>query len=255
MQFYPLSKYSFLYSILALGVCFFITSCAADAIDITEQPIDFDVEQSETELQSAEQEAPIIPKTRADFIASLKTLYAAQHLHEVKISLMQGTLEQQKNEIISLQKTIAGLVPVKTAVKNSIKVASEQVNPAYVSERQAYTTALNTLEAGQAQVAEALFTNFLTSYPASSLAPNAEYWLGECFYSQKRYSDAILAFQNVTAQYPKHNKASASLLKTAYAYERLSDVQNAIFYLQQLLENYPASEPEALARAALKRLR
>jgi tol-pal system protein YbgF len=122
-------------------------------------------------------------------------------------------------------------------------------------ERQAYNEALSTLESGRAQAAEALFTNFLVTYPKSSLVPNAEYWLGECFYTQERYSDAVLAFQNVVTQYPDHHKASASLLKVGYAYERLEDRQNAVFYLQQLVENYPGSEPEPLARAALNRLR
>ncbi|MDR2892285.1 MAG: tol-pal system protein YbgF [Deltaproteobacteria bacterium] len=123
------------------------------------------------------------------------------------------------------------------------------------AERTAYDRALATFDSGQAQGAEALFTDFMRLYPQSDLAPNAEYWLGECFYTQKRYGEAILAFQNVAAQYPEHNKAAAALLKTGYSYEHLSDPQNARFYLQQLLEYYPKSEPAPLARKALERLR
>jgi tol-pal system protein YbgF len=288
MRFFPLFKLFF----PALASCFFLASCAADS---TLQSLDF-VELAEREadknpaaeqaiqpddaLVAPEPRIPRTPQNKAELAAWLEELYLAQHAQEFKISLLQGTLEQQQNEIALLRKNFAEAAPerpkaagsgraaqgmqarpagaVSSTDKSSDKsgtAAAEKADSIAASERQAYKAALSTLEAGRAQAAEALFMGFLVTYPKSSLAPNAEYWLGECFYTQNRYSDAILAFQNVVAQYPKHHKASASLLKVGYAYERLDDRQNALFYLQQLVENYPGSEPESLARAALNRLR
>jgi tol-pal system protein YbgF len=273
---------------LLMAMCFLLTSCAYDASTLTMRTPD-SAELAETgadglhtsmqEDQSGEAAsvAPVfrIPQTRAEFIAALEGLYAVCQAQELKISLLRGSLEEQKNEIISLQKHISELLPHQNRAPGSLPAADTPAKAAGVVasgtvsrtsgsktslaapavEYEAYSAALSTLESGGAQAAETLFTTFLSAYPRSPLAPNAEYWLGECFYNQKRYSDAILAFQNVTAQYPDHSKASASLLKIGYAYERLSDRQNAVFYLQQLLENYPGSEPEQLARAALNRLR
>jgi tol-pal system protein YbgF len=273
-----------------LLACFFLASCMYDdstgimrAFDSSE-PAETETDELQSGIQGEQggqaDAASItyklrIPQTKAELIASLEELYTAYHVQEVKISRLQDSLEEQKNEIISLRKSISELLPNQKKAVGSEPAADTRVRTAGAvssgnaprttgapnsrsapaAEREAYTAALNTLESGAAQEAEFLFTAFLSTYPQSSLAPNAEYWLGECFYNQKRYSDAILAFQNVMGQYPNHNKASASLLKIGYAYERLADQQNAVFYLQQLLENYPGSEPEQLARAALNRLR
>jgi len=120
---------------------------------------------------------------------------------------------------------------------------------------EAYQNALKLLEARKFRQAEEAFINFSSRHAQSKFLPNAGYWLGETYYSQQRYDDAILAFQDVVKKYPEHAKAAAALLKTAYSYERLTDALNARFYLQQLLENYPSSEPAALAQSALARLR
>jgi tol-pal system protein YbgF len=270
--------------LLALTACFFLASCASDPtlqdfgfVDAAERETD---ENPAVEPEVQSDEAPAapksqIPRTRAELAALLKELYLEQRSQELKISLLRDTLAQQQIELDVLQKNLAAAAPERAkpadsgraaedmprpvtpvrSVDKSNTVAVEKTDSVAASERQAYNTAWGTLESGRAQAAETLFTNFLATYPKSSLIPNAEYWLGECFYSQGRYSDAVLAFQNVVAQYPDHHKAAASLLKVGYAYERLEDRQNAVFYLQQLVENYPGSEPAPLARAALNRLR
>jgi tol-pal system protein YbgF len=121
-------------------------------------------------------------------------------------------------------------------------------------EQKEYAHALATFQAGRFEEAFRLFSVFLDAYPASSLAPNAGYWAGECEYSLKRYDRAILAFKKVVGAYPKHPKAAASMLKSGYAYEHLGDKENARFYLTALVEDFPASEPAALARQKLASL-
>ena len=120
---------------------------------------------------------------------------------------------------------------------------------------EAYQNALKLLQARKFRQAEEAFINFSSRHAQSKFLPNAGYWLGETYYSQQRYDDAILTFQDVVKKYPGHAKAAAALLKTAYSYERLADASNARFYLQRLLEDYPGSEPAALAKSALARLR
>lgn len=95
---------------------------------------------------------------------------------------------------------------------------------------------------------------FLARYPDNSLAPNALYWIGETWYAQKDYTQAILTFKDVTQKYPRHPKASAALYKSALSYEATGDKTNAVFYLKALLDEYPRSEEAAPARARLKAL-
>jgi len=95
---------------------------------------------------------------------------------------------------------------------------------------------------------------FLKKYPMSDLVPNALYWKGETYYSQKDYAQSILTFKEVTGRFSKHSKAAAALLKIGMSYDKVGDPDNAIFYLRALVEDFPSSSPAKLARKELNRL-
>ncbi len=115
----------------------------------------------------------------------------------------------------------------------------------------AYTEAVRLTRSGNTEKGRQMLRAFIMEYPDSPLVPNAYYWLGETYYHDKRYAQAILTFKEVTSRFPKDPKAAASMLKIGYSYEMLGDKDNARFYLNALAEDYPKSEPARLARAAL----
>ncbi len=122
------------------------------------------------------------------------------------------------------------------------------------AQRDGYNDALELVRAGQTSEARPLLQSFITHNPASPLMPNAIYWLGETWYHEKQYDQAILSFKDVAGRFPKHDKAAAALLKIGFSYEHMGDISNARFYLQNLIKDYPKSEPAALARDKLKSL-
>ncbi len=123
------------------------------------------------------------------------------------------------------------------------------------SENELYRDALKALESGQASRALERFKSFQERYPASNLAPNALYWIGECYYSLKQYDKAIITFKDVVAKYQKHPKAAAAMMKAGFAYDKLGDKENARFYLENLLADFPGSEPAALGKKKLATLK
>lgn len=116
------------------------------------------------------------------------------------------------------------------------------------TEQNAYDMALRLYRTGRFAQSEAAFRAFLEAYPNSRLAPNALYWTGETFYSRGMLSDAIFAFKDVQARFPRHAKTPDSLLKTALAYAKLGDKQNAELHLSVLREDWPTSEAAARAK-------
>ena len=116
------------------------------------------------------------------------------------------------------------------------------------SDKTAYNAALTLYDKNQVAAAEQRFASFLKEYPQSPLTPNAMYWLGECYYSTGKMDSAIMIFKDVAGKFPRHPKAAASLLKAGYAYAKLKDMENARFYWQILLDDFPDSAPAALAR-------
>lgn len=117
-----------------------------------------------------------------------------------------------------------------------------------------YDEALRTHLAGKTQPAREMFTSYIEANPDGALTPNALYWLGETWYSERDYAQAILRFQETVSRFPGHHKAADSLLKIALSYERLGDKANAVLYYRALLDDYPAARVAAQARARLKAL-
>ncbi len=147
-----------------------------------------------------------------------------------------------------------GLAPSSAAAATKPAPKEKPSYPAGPAD-QAYASALAAFERGHSNQAAELFSAFIAGNPGHKLMPNAMYWLGECYYDKKQYGNAILAFKDVTAQFPRHPKAAAAMLKTGFSYERMGDKDNARFYLQALLKTYPDSEPAKLARKKLAALR
>src|SRR5437764_891715 len=117
-----------------------------------------------------------------------------------------------------------------------------------------YQAAYRDYQRGNYDLALAGFRDFLKNYPNSELSSNAEYWIGESLYSQKKYSEAIEQFNRVVNKYPKSDKAPGALLKKGYAYLALNDRPRAIVQFQYVVHEYPSSRESALAKARLKQL-
>jgi len=112
------------------------------------------------------------------------------------------------------------------------------------SGRETYQRTMEQFQQGELDTAMRGFSDFLVRYPTSTLAPNAQYWLGECYYGKKQFEQAIEAFDRVKLAYPASEKVPAALLKKGYAYLALNDRGRAVSALKQVVESYPKT-PEA----------
>lgn len=100
--------------------------------------------------------------------------------------------------------------------------------------------------------ARGLLEQYLAQNPSSNLAPNALYWIGETYYSEKSFAQSILKFKEVSRRFPKAGKVPAAMLKIGLAYDKLGDRENAVFYLRTLIEDYPKSDPAKIGRERLR---
>lgn len=142
-------------------------------------------------------------------------------------------------------KAAAPTKPAKPVAEEKAPAASEKTGSG------AYDAALALYYKGLYSKAQEQFDGFLRGNPSSSLAPNAMYWQGECLYSQNKFDSAIIIFKDLAGKYPKHPKAAAALLKAGFAYARIKDMENARFYWQILVDDFPKSEPATIARKRL----
>lgn len=116
-------------------------------------------------------------------------------------------------------------------------------------EQAAYNTALNAARSGRTTEGIRLFRDFLQKYPNGPYAANAEYWIGECLYSQGKYQDALSEFQAVNTSYPGHHKNADALLKAGITMSKMGDKEGAAEKFRTLIANFPNSEAARRARA------
>ncbi len=115
-----------------------------------------------------------------------------------------------------------------------------------------YEEAFEFLREGNYPRAATEFSTFLRTFPDSTLASNAQYWLAECYYGQRRFQEAIDEFERVFLLYPSSNKVPASLLKIAYSHLERQDAATARSVFQQLIRTYPQSAEALKAQSRLQ---
>lgn len=120
-------------------------------------------------------------------------------------------------------------------------------------EGQEYDAVLNLFKAGKYKEAGAGFAAFVQKYPDSSLAPNAQYWLGNAWYAQHDCRRAIEAQSVVTTRYPESAKAPDAWLAIATCQQELGNPTGAKRSLETLVGKYPASPAAESAQQRLKK--
>jgi tol-pal system protein YbgF len=117
-----------------------------------------------------------------------------------------------------------------------------------------YQTAFGLLKDSQYDRAIQAFQQFLINYPSSSLADNAQYWLGEAYYVNRSFPDAQSAFQRVIDKYPQSRKIPDALLKIGYCRYEMKLWDPAKAALQQVVSQYPDEPAAKLARQRLDKM-
>jgi tol-pal system protein YbgF len=97
--------------------------------------------------------------------------------------------------------------------------------------------------------------SYLRKYPDTPLSDNAQYWIGESYYAQRDFNNAILAFYDVTRRYPKGDKVCAAMLKQGFAFAELGDAADARIVLERLIQTHPDCDEADRARVKLASLR
>jgi tol-pal system protein YbgF len=146
-----------------------------------------------------------------------------------------------------LQEQISALEVLPQVRTNKKKKAPPTFSPSSAaaivtsSEYEEYQAALRTYNSRSYGKAFKMFSNLLEKYPSGRYASNAQYWIGECHYAQKKYADAIAAFDRVLS-YAKSPKADDAQLKIGLCYLKLGKKTHARESLNQLISRFPASE-------------
>jgi tol-pal system protein YbgF len=121
--------------------------------------------------------------------------------------------------------------------------------------QQVYDAAYQDLVKGKYDVARQGLQQYLQIEPQGALADNAHYWIGESYYSQKNYEQAMQEFSLVIEKFSDGDKVSSAMLKLAYAQIAMGNTAAGKKNLEALIKRFPQSNEANLARAKLEELR
>ena len=111
-----------------------------------------------------------------------------------------------------------------------------------------YVLAKRKLDDGQLLRSRELFGDFLAKFKGDELAANAQYWLGETYYADKRYNDAIVEFQKVLKEHKGSEKAPDALLKIGMSFQAEHDCKNALLFYEEVLTSHKSTAAAKVAR-------
>ena len=131
-------------------------------------------------------------------------------------------------------------------------VATPRVTTA--PQQQEYDAAFDLMKQGLYDRAIKAFRAFLTKYPDSGLADNAQYWIAEGNYVLRNYKLALEEFTKVL-NYPQSPKAPDALLKIGYVQYELGAYDKARMTLLEVKERYPNTSIAKLATARLDKMK
>lgn len=147
---------------------------------------------------------------------------------------LQGTLDERVRKLEPQSITLDG---------KTFKADAE--------EKRAFDDALGRLRAADFAAGAAGLNGLLQAHPGTGYRESAWYWLGNAHYGLRDYKASITAFRMLVDRAPDHARAPEALLSIANCYSELRDNEGARKTLEQLIKQYPQSEPAQAARDRL----
>jgi tol-pal system protein YbgF len=126
--------------------------------------------------------------------------------------------------------------------------------PAETAESRDYEAAYSLFKAAKYKEAISQFRKFLKSYPGSSFAPSAHYWVGNSYYAVRDFKDAISTQEKLINTFPESGKAPDAMLNIASSQQEMSQKTAAKKTLESLIARYPGSEAAEKAKRRLASL-
>jgi tol-pal system protein YbgF len=141
--------------------------------------------------------------------------------------------------------------PATSAPSNKAPADPRQAAILAAAEKRDYDAANALFKRGEYTKAINAFQTFIDTYPASSSAASAQYWIGLAHYNVRNLTAAMAAQQAVLTRYPDSPKVPDAMLTMAAIQSDRGDGGKARQTLEDLVAKYPSSEAAGKARTRL----
>ncbi len=246
----------FLYWCLFLGLLGLVAPAQADNGDMARRQADMQVQINSLDTRISRIEDMLQNGAMLNLLSEVEALKA-------QVKKLRGDVDVQANDISVTQKRQNDLyMDLDTRLRTLVK--AETPPPAVVpdvtapagatpaaAEATAYEAALAQFKVAKYPAAIASFNSFIKTYPASTLASSAQYWIGNAQFASKNYKGALASQQKLVSTYPASPKVPDAMLNISSAQFELGNIKAARTTLEHLIRKYPNSSAAELAKRRL----
>ena len=187
------------------------------------------MEETNNKIQNLEEKVNLIDK---EFLNKIKEI--EQKLNKIKDTKLKSESSPKKTFIENIPILETPVSPSNKSTnisKDKNEIKSKVYNEDEIKKK--YENAIKLLWANQYEKAEDELIQLKEIQP-KDLMPNIQYWLGEVYYANKNFQQAIIEFGEGFAKYPDSIKGPDNLLKLGLSFSNLNrknDACNAFFFL------------------------
>ncbi|MCI0660831.1 MAG: tetratricopeptide repeat protein, partial [Acidobacteria bacterium] len=103
---------------------------------------------------------------------------------------------------------------------------------------QLFAAAYSDYSRGNYELAISEFKQYVETFPGSELADNAQYWIAEILYGQKKLPEAAAEYEKVAVMSPNGDKSSVALYKRALILAETGNKDQAVVQFQSIIKVY-----------------
>jgi tol-pal system protein YbgF len=187
-----------------------------------------------------------------------KTLYRYWGLPYTPTPIPKAIPRSDDAGVVAPVESASSTVPADVSQPAAAEAAPPLNDPAGTSgadDAPAYAAAKARYDNEDYEGAIAAFTEFLSSFPASSHRDRAQFWIGKSLLNQSEYSRAIEAFETVRRDYPDSTYMAWTLHNQAVAHYKLGEREIAVTLMEEVVANYPTTTAAQDANRDLEQLR
>jgi tol-pal system protein YbgF len=124
-----------------------------------------------------------------------------------------------------------------------------------ISPQRMYDNAYSDYTAGQYEIAIQGFNAFISSFPRSDKADDAQLNIGNALYAAGKYREAVDAYQKVVSNYPQSDVLAIAWYKMGITYQELKQADLARKAFETVVQKYPTAYEAILAKQRLEKVK
>jgi tol-pal system protein YbgF len=173
-------------------------------------------------------------------------LYTKSDSILLSLGVINASIQDLQNKVSILDQI------VRSFGININKNSKDDYNEPVILPLHLYQRSYGDYSMGKFDLAYSGFKTFVDKYPDAELAPQAQFYMGECFYSRNIWKQSLEEYRKIEEYYKKSNLVPSARLKIGLCYDMLGKNNEAINVFLSIVKDFPESQESLAAEGKIE---